>query len=155
MSPHRMKLFASIVLALAAGAAVARPAHAAQPYFPNPSHAWPANVPPDLVGKVAAAFHIGTAEARHNSFVRCAGATLFGCTVGANLVCGKADTRRRLKGATAWCRAHPNAKFIPLSATGHATIYNWSCKGRQAVAGKALMAVDHQGYIAGNWKKLR
>ncbi|MEJ2435215.1 MAG: hypothetical protein P8Y53_19470 [Pseudolabrys sp.] len=59
-----------------------------------------------------------------------------------------------LKGATAWCRAHPNAKFIPLSATGHATIYNWSCKGRRAVAGKALMAVDHQGYIAGNWKKL-
>ncbi len=153
-SSHAMRLFAVIVLA-AIGGAFARPARAAQPYCPNPAHAEPAKVPPELTAKVAAAFHIDAAAARNASFVRCDGASLLACTIGANLNCGQADTRRRLRGATAWCRAHPNATFIPMVATGHATVYSWSCKGRRAVAGKALMKTDRRGYIAGNWKKLR
>jgi len=42
-----------------------------------------------------------------------------------------------------------------MAATGHATIYEWSCDGRSAVPGKALVTVDPQGYIAENWKDVR
>jgi hypothetical protein len=42
-----------------------------------------------------------------------------------------------------------------MAATGHDTIYDWSCKGRRAVAGKAMLTVDPQGYISENWKELR
>ena len=143
----------STLIVLAALAA--RPALAARAYCPNAAHTQPAKVPPNLVSKVAATFHIDSAAARQAAFVRCAGQTLMACYVGANLVCGKADKRRALAGATAWCRAHPGAKVVPMAATGHATIYDWSCKGRRAVAGKPLVAVDRHGYIAGNWRKVQ
>ncbi|MGB6535489.1 MAG: hypothetical protein WBF58_05950 [Xanthobacteraceae bacterium] len=42
-----------------------------------------------------------------------------------------------------------------MSATGHDTVYAWSCKGRRAVAGKAAVRVDPQGYIAENWKEIK
>jgi hypothetical protein len=87
--------------------------------------------------------------------VRCSGDKLLGCMVGANLVCDKADKRRALARATAWCRENPGANVIPMAATGHATIYEWSCKGARAVPGKALVTVDPQGYIADNWKEVR
>ena len=41
-----------------------------------------------------------------------------------------------------------------MFATGHATIYEWSCKRRRAVAGKVVVTVDPQGYIAENWKEV-
>jgi hypothetical protein len=78
-----------------------------------------------------------------------------GCYIGANLDCFKAETRRVLPGATAWCRQNPGSQIIPMSATGHDTIYEWSCHGRRAVVGKAMVTVDPQGYIAENWKEIR
>jgi hypothetical protein len=133
-------------------AMAARPAHAAPAYCPNPAHVRPAKVPPGLVAAVAAAFSIDKSTVPNTAFVRCARATLMGCYVGANLGCDKANTRRVLPGATAWCHSHPNAANIPMVATGHDTVYEWSCKGRRAVAGKQVMQVDPRGYIADNWK---
>jgi hypothetical protein len=130
----------------------ARPAHAAPAYCPNRTHARPAKVPPALAAAVAAAFNIDKSAVPNTAFVRCAGATLMGCYVGANLDCDKANTSRVLPGATAWCRSNPNAANIPMVATGHDTVYEWSCKGKRAVAGKQVMQVDPQGYIADNWK---
>jgi hypothetical protein len=127
---------------------------AAASYCPNPAHARPAKIPPDLVAAVAKAFALEPA-ALGAAFVRCSGDKLLGCMVGANLVCDKADRRRALPGATAWCRDNPGANVIPMAATGHATIYDWSCNGRSAVPGKALVSVDPQGYIADNWKEVR
>ena len=77
------------------------------------------------------------------------------CTVGANLNCGKADTRRDLPGATAWCRENPDSDFIPMFATGHETIYDWRCTKGQAVAGNKLVTVDPEGFVAENWKEIR
>ncbi len=144
----------SVVLLFVIGIAPATRAHAAGAYCPNPAHARPQAVPAALQGRVASAFDIDRAAVRGAAFVRCVGPTLMGCYVGANLVCDKADTRRTLPGASAWCRNHPGAKFIPMVATGHATIYDWSCAGRRAVAGRIVQPVDAQGYIAGNWKKI-
>lgn len=139
----------------AAGAIAAQTAHAAAPYCPNPAHQRPHKVPPQLVARVAKALHITNMKfVRGTTSVRCDGATLMACSIGANLICGKADTSRRNRGASAWCHDHPGDKIIPLSATGHATIYDWSCVGRRAVAGKALATVDRHGYIAGNWTKV-
>lgn len=132
-----------------------QPAAAEQPYCPNSAHASPAKVPTDLVAAVAEAFQIENAAVRDATFVRCVGRKLMGCYIGANLDCFKADKRRVLSGATAWCRENPGSKGIPMSATGHNTIYEWSCEGRRAVAGKAVMTVDLQGYIAENWKEIR
>jgi hypothetical protein len=148
---------AALLLAvLSAAAAIdVKPAAAEPSYCPNPAHAKPGTVPTDLTGAVAKIFEIDDATVRDAAFVRCVGPKLMGCYVGANLDCFKADTRRALPGATAWCRENPGSKDIPMSATGHATIYAWSCKGRRAVAGKTVMTVDPRGYIAENWKEIR
>lgn len=147
-----------VVVAVLAFAAVcigfAPAVAAAGSYCPNPLHARPAKVPADLAAAVAKTFQVDAGAVRQAAFVRCVGPTLMGCYVGANLNCDKANTRRTLAGATAWCRDNPGAKDIPMAATGHDTIYAWSCAGRRAVAGKAVMAVDPQGYIADNWKEI-
>jgi hypothetical protein len=133
-------------------AVTARPAYAAPAYCPNPGHARAAKVPPGLVAAVAAAFNIDKSAVPNTAFVRCVGVTLMGCYVGANLNCDKANTRRVLPGSTAWCRSNPDATNIPMVATGHDTVYEWSCKGKRAVAGKQVMQIDPRGYIADNWK---
>jgi hypothetical protein len=106
------------------------------------------------VSVLAKTFGIDSTVVANGAFVRCVGARLMACAVGANLVCDKADQRRELPGATEWCRDNPRAASIPMFATGHATIYEWSCKRRRAVAGKVVVTVDPQGYIAQNWKEV-
>lgn len=143
--------------ALAVGllCALARPATAAEPYCSSSAHASAAKVPADLVSRVGKTFQIGDSAVNEAAVVRCVGRKLAACYVGANLVCGKADVRRSLPGATAWCRANPGSQFIPMSATGHGTIYQWSCRGQHAVPGSATAHVDPQGYIAENWKDVQ
>jgi hypothetical protein len=139
--------------AIAAGLAFTQPA-AAAPYCPNPAHTSPAKVPADLTAAVAKTFQIDNGAAGGAAYVRCAGPKLLGCYIGANLDCFKAETRRKLPGATAWCRDNPGSSVVPMAATGHDTIYAWSCNGRRAVAGRAMVTVDPQGYIAENWKEM-
>jgi hypothetical protein len=137
---------------------VATPAQAqsvARSYCSNPVHARSEKAPADLAPAVAKAFEIDVAAVGDATFVRCVGAKLMACYVGANLDCDKADTRRALPGATAWCRDNPGSQIIPMAATGHDTIYEWSCNGQRAVAGKAIATVDPHGYIAENWKEIR
>ena len=145
-------LFAALIVA---AVAPVKPGLAAGAYCPNPDHAAPGKVPADLMGAVATTFQIDTDAVRKAAFVRCAGPKLIGCYIGANLDCDKAATSRSLPGASAWCRGNPGSKIIPMSATGHDTIYEWSCNGRHAVAGKAMVTVDPQGYIADNWREIR
>jgi hypothetical protein len=146
-------LFSALLVCANAGAT--RTSYAASAYCPNPAHSRPAKVPPVLAPAVAAAFNIDKDAAPNTAFVRCAGARLVGCYVGANLDCDKANTRRVLPGATAWCRQNPSAANIPMAATGHDTIYEWSCKGRRAVAGRQVMKVDPHGYVADNWREIK
>jgi hypothetical protein len=42
-----------------------------------------------------------------------------------------------------------------MSATGHDTIYQWTCKSSRAVAGKPMMHADPRGYITENWKEVQ
>jgi len=114
----------------------------------------PLPVPRAFDAKVARTFGASVDAVRHGGFVRCARGKLKACLVGANLNCGKDGTRRSLPGASEYCRANPNAGFIPMAATGHHTIYSWRCAGGRAVAGAAVRAVDPDGYDAGNWREV-
>jgi hypothetical protein len=147
-------IFASLVAF--ASIAFADSARAACPYCPGGAGHWSAHaIPAALEQSVAEVFQIGVAQVREAAVVRCVGSQLLACWVGANLNCGKADTRQRLVGATAFCRDNPAAVDVPMAATGHDTIYNWRCFKGRAVAGKVVMAVDPQGYIARNWKVVK
>jgi len=114
----------------------------------------PVPVPRQLEAKVARAFDIPVDLVRDGGFVRCAGSRLLACVIGANLNCGKVNARRSLPGASEFCRANPDADVVPMAATGHDTIYDWRCVGGRAVATKTVVAVDRQGYDAGNWKEI-
>jgi hypothetical protein len=139
---------------IAVAAAPTQPVAAEKPYCPNAAHARPAKVPMNLWPGVATVFELNDDAPRDAAFVRCVGDKLMGCYVGANLNCDKADTRRTLPGATAWCRQNPGSKGVPAATTGHATIYDWSCNGRRAAARNAVLTVDRQGYVADNWKEI-
>jgi len=147
-----------MVAALAFGALqFAGPASAASRAAYCSSHAAPraaVPVPPELEAKVAKAFNMPADLVRNEGFVRCAGRRLLACVIGANLNCGKANLSRSLPGASQFCRENPDAGNIPMAATGHDTIYAWRCVRGRAVATKAVVAVDAQGYDAGNWREL-
>jgi hypothetical protein len=156
-APHRAAQRV-IAVALALGAlSSAFPASAASASAYCASSASPrapVPVPKSLETDVASAFGLPVDAVRHGAFVRCAKGKLWACAVGANLNCGKANMRRSLPGASEFCRTNPDADNIPMAATGHDTIYAWRCAGKRAVATKAVVAVDPDGYDAGNWKKV-
>lgn len=86
--------------------------------------------------------------------VRCMSGKVWLCNRGANLVCDKADVSRKSPGAERYCKQDPDAIGVPMSATGHATIYDWKCVGGEAVIAGQSTAVDARGFVAENWKQL-
>jgi len=148
----------AIVVALAVGAlqwAFPASAASASAYCASGAGAHaPIPVPKDLEADVAKTLGVPVDVVQRGAFVRCAGEKLLACAVGANLNCGKANTRRSLHGAREFCRTNPDADDIPMAATGHDTIYAWRCVGRRAVATKTVVTVDPDGYDAGNWKEV-
>jgi hypothetical protein len=93
-------------------------------------------------------------EVVHTGVMRCVGGQPLACLVGANLNCGKADTRTSNAGASRWCGDHPNADFVPAFAAGHETIYAWRCEGARAVVERQVEHVDRQGFVAENWRRM-
>jgi hypothetical protein len=93
-------------------------------------------------------------DVRATSSFRCMNGAAWLCNAGANLICGKADTSRVSPGAEQFCRQNPGSTDIPMSVTGHATVYEWTCAGRKARIVGQTTGVDARGFIAGNWKKL-
>lgn len=86
--------------------------------------------------------------------VRCMNGAVWLCNYGANLICEKADISRDSPGADRFCKQNPNSIGVPMSATGHTTVYDWKCVGRQARIIRQVVEVDGRGFIAGNWKQL-
>jgi hypothetical protein len=156
---RRQMISAGVVFAALTAAAIlapARPAIAAAAYCPGGhGREIPRKVPAALAPAVAKTLSIDADQVRDASYVRCVGAKTMVCTVGANLSCGKAERRRSLPGASAFCRQSPGSDVVPMAATGHDTIYEWRCVGARAVAGKIVSPVDAQGYIAENWRELK
>lgn len=85
---------------------------------------------------------------------RCMDGVAWVCNHGANLTCDRANAARTSAGADAWCKANPGSTDVPDYATGHDTLYAWTCAGTKAVAGSAS-PVDERGFFADQWKPIR
>jgi hypothetical protein len=113
-------------------------------------------VPPSLVSAVVRLFQLEAmppTQVERSTYFRCANGQVFVCTVGANLACGKVDTRRDLPGVRAWCVEHAGSQNVPSYVTGNATIYLWRCDGPRPVASRSALSVDPRGFISQNWKR--
>ncbi len=115
----------------------------------------PRPAPPSLAVCIQRLFGISGKYALETTSYRCAGGHLMLCTVGANLSCGKADTRTALPPATEWCRTNPNSDFIPMAVTGHDTAYVWRCVDGVAEPGEKVGPIDKRGFFSENWKELK
>lgn len=90
------------------------------------------------------------------TYWRCMDGKVYACNVGANLPCyEKADTSREPnEGMANFCKENPDSDFIPMSATGHSTVYEWKCDGTKPVPGKQFAEVDKQGYQKNIWYEI-
>ena len=86
--------------------------------------------------------------------VRCMNGAVWLCNYGANLICEKADVRRSSPGADRFCKENPDSIGVPMSATGHATVYDWKCVSREARIIGQIVQIDGRGFMAENWKQL-
>jgi len=112
----------------------------------------------ELVADARRLFEIGpdlsAAFVATSTVTRCMNGKVWLCYVGANLACGKADVSYSAS-AAAFCRQNPNSASVPMSATGHATVYSWKCIGTKATIDQQFERVDPRGFVAENWKELR
>jgi hypothetical protein len=90
---------------------------------------------------------------RETTIWRCMDGAVMVCNYGANLACdAQANTDRTPTQAMQdYCAQNPDADFIPMSVTGHETIYNWACDGEMAVAGEAFDQPDAAGFLSRIW----
>ena len=84
---------------------------------------------------------------------RCMEGKVYACNFGANLPCdSKANTDKAPTEAMAsYCAANPNSDFIPMSVTGHDTIYSWRCALDKPQLLEQIGSVDARGYVAQIW----
>jgi len=111
--------------------------------------------PASLLPAIHRLFNVGGRYALKTTSYRCAGGDVLVCWVGANLPCGRANTRKDLPAASKWCETHADSNFIPMYVTGHDTIYSWRCVGRDAQAGAPVSKVDARGFFEQYWKTVK
>lgn len=114
-------------------------------------------IPDDLAAAAGAALGVTIPRdvATKTTVFRCANGHVMVCTVGANLACGQANTRRAPgRGQIAWCREHPNDGSIPAVAIGHATIFAWDCRNGVPHIVRQTLDVDARGFVVRNWRLL-
>ena len=111
--------------------------------------------PPSLAPAIRRLFNIrGHYEAKA-AYYRCADGAVKVCFVGANLPCGKANTRKNLPAVARWCETHPDTKSIPLYVTGHDSLYSWHCVGAKVTTGAPVGTLDGRGFFENYWKVVR
>jgi hypothetical protein len=88
---------------------------------------------------------------------RCMNNSVYVCNFGANLPCdSKADTDKNpTQPMQDFCKANPNAIGIPMSVTGHATIYSWSCDNVTPKLLDQFDQPDAAGFLTRIWYKLQ
>lgn len=86
---------------------------------------------------------------------RCMGGSVYVCAMGANIPCdAKADLAKRNLGAEQYCRENRDVPVVPAYATGHATIYSWSCTAGKAILGRRAAKVDRRGFRVDFWYRV-
>jgi hypothetical protein len=84
---------------------------------------------------------------------RCMDSKVYACNFGANLPCdSKANTDKNPTPEMAeYCKANPDSEFIPMSVTGHETIYSWRCIKDAPEVLDQIGTVDAAGYLQQIW----
>ena len=90
---------------------------------------------------------------RKTTIWRCMDKKVYACNFGANLPCdSKANTDRTpSQGTQDYCKADPSSDVIPMSVTGHDTIYSWRCAKGSPQVFEQIEQVDTAGYLAQIW----
>ncbi len=90
---------------------------------------------------------------RKTTIWRCMDGRVYACNFGANLPCdSKANVDRTPSQAMLdYCRATPDSVGIPMSVTGHDTIFSWHCAKDGPQVLEQNWQVDAAGYIAQIW----
>ena len=93
---------------------------------------------------------------RQTTFWRCMDSKVFICMVGANLPCmEKADmTRTPSEAMLQFCKTNPGQDYIPAYVTGHTTVYEWRCSGKEPFITKQLSKPDARGFLSEIWFEL-
>jgi hypothetical protein len=88
---------------------------------------------------------------------RCMDNLVYVCNFGANLPCSsKANTDKTPSPAMEdYCNANPDSEFIPMSITGHSTIYSWHCVNDTPELLDQVEKVDSAGYLAQIWYPIK
>ncbi len=113
-------------------------------------------LPASMVGRFRQVFDLPRLPAdvaEQTSVIRCVDGRVWACSRGANLPCDKADARRQMPDADAWCR-QGNSGAVPAYVTGHATLYAWECRGGRAEPVRQVARVDARGFVAEYWRVL-
>ncbi len=118
-------------------------------------------VPPMIIqGYLKAAGLVNNGEPlqilQKSTIWRCMNKAVYVCYFGANLPCdSKADTNKNpSQPIKDFCKANPTADFIPMSVTGHATIYSWGCVNAAPRLLEQLDQPDAAGYLSRIWYRL-
>ena len=88
---------------------------------------------------------------------RCMKNKVYACNFGANIPCdSKANTDKNpTQGILEFCKANPDADFIPMSVTGHNVIYSWHCVKDVPEILDQIDTVDEAGYQSSFWVELQ
>jgi hypothetical protein len=108
--------------------------------------------PAALASTIKRLFAIRAGFTLRAAYYRCANGAVKVCLVGADLPCGKANTRKNLPAVARWCETHPDREHIPLYVTGHDSLYSWHCVGAKAATSAPKGALDPRGFFAQYWK---
>jgi hypothetical protein len=94
---------------------------------------------------------------RRSTIWRCMDGKVYACNFGTNLPCdSKANTDRTPSPAMGdYCKANPNSDVIPMSVTGHATIYSWRCINDNPEILDQIDQVDAEGYLERIWYAIK
>jgi hypothetical protein len=94
---------------------------------------------------------------RQSTVWRCMDGKVYACNFGANLPCdSKANTDRTPTQAMQdYCSANTNSDFIPMSVTGHDSVYSWHCVQNKADVLEQIGKVDAAGYIQQIWYEVQ
>lgn len=106
--------------------------------------------------KIAAGLQDSTMPAdvfQKTTIWRCMDGQVYACNFGANLPCdSKANVDKTPSPEMeAYCKANQDSDFIPMSVTGHDTIYSWRCVKDAPELLDQIAQVDAAGFLANIW----
>jgi len=89
-------------------------------------------------------------DATSETVYRCVDDQVYICNIGNGFSCDRPSAQRYNPDVVQYCRGNPNSPFVPMSVSGHITMYTWKCVGRRAVIA-SIEKLDARGFRADMW----